>query len=193
VIIAADDAYFSCRGRSRRDGRGLAPVAHVPLHKVRAAFFTGGKIPALEAYRLGAVEKVVPRAALLGEARAFAAIIASKSRKALVLAKEALNGLEPRDVDHGYRFEQGFTSRCTCTRIRRKRETRSSITRAPRSTETRRGHRPRIHGCPGTFRAEVREWMRAHVPREPLQTLEGEIGFEQHRAWERTLAWATSA
>jgi enoyl-CoA hydratase len=26
-----------------------------------------------------------------------------------VLAKEALNGLEPRDVDHGYRFEQGFT------------------------------------------------------------------------------------
>ena len=51
----------------------------------------------------------MPRAALLGEARAFAAIIASKSRKALVLAKEALNGLEPRDVDHGYRFEQGFT------------------------------------------------------------------------------------
>ena len=38
------------------------------------------------------------------------------------------------------------------------------------------------------FRAEVREWMRAHVPREPLQTLEGEVGFEQHRAWERTLA-----
>ena len=43
------------------------------------------------------------------EARAFAAVIASKSRTALVLAKQALNGLEPRDVDHGYRFEQGFT------------------------------------------------------------------------------------
>jgi alkylation response protein AidB-like acyl-CoA dehydrogenase len=38
------------------------------------------------------------------------------------------------------------------------------------------------------FRAEVREWMSAHVPREPLQTLEGAAGFEQHRAWERTLA-----
>ena len=55
------------------------------------------------------MEKVVPRARLLEEARAFAAVIAGKSRAALKLAKEALNGIEPRDVDHGYRFEQGFT------------------------------------------------------------------------------------
>jgi enoyl-CoA hydratase len=81
----------------------------LPLHKVRAAFFTGGRIPAAEAYRLGAVERVVPAAKLVKEARAFAAVIAAKSRRALVLAKEALNGIEPRDVDHGYRFEQGFT------------------------------------------------------------------------------------
>ena len=59
--------------------------------------------------RLGAVEKVVPRADLEAEARTFCAVIASKSRKALVIAKEALNGLEPRDVDRGYRWEQGFT------------------------------------------------------------------------------------
>ena len=26
-----------------------------------------------------------------------------------MIAKEALNGLEPRDVDRGYRWEQGFT------------------------------------------------------------------------------------
>ena len=26
-----------------------------------------------------------------------------------IIAKEALNGLEPRDVDRGYRWEQGFT------------------------------------------------------------------------------------
>jgi alkylation response protein AidB-like acyl-CoA dehydrogenase len=30
--------------------------------------------------------------------------------------------------------------------------------------------------------------MAAHVPKEPLATLEGEPGFEQHRVWERTLA-----
>jgi len=38
------------------------------------------------------------------------------------------------------------------------------------------------------FRAEVREWMHAHVPKVPLKTLESEAGFAQHRQWERTLA-----
>lgn len=38
------------------------------------------------------------------------------------------------------------------------------------------------------FRAEVRAWMDAHVPREPLVTLECREGFDQHVAWERTLA-----
>jgi enoyl-CoA hydratase len=81
----------------------------LPLHKVRAAFFTGGKIAAEEIWRLGGIEKIVAREQLLGEARSFADTIASKSRAALVLAKQALNGIEARDVDHGYRFEQGFT------------------------------------------------------------------------------------
>jgi alkylation response protein AidB-like acyl-CoA dehydrogenase len=39
-----------------------------------------------------------------------------------------------------------------------------------------------------TFRAEVRRWMEAHVPKEPLVTLECKEGFDQHVAWERTLA-----
>jgi alkylation response protein AidB-like acyl-CoA dehydrogenase len=38
------------------------------------------------------------------------------------------------------------------------------------------------------FRAEVRTWMAAHVPKTPLKTLESEAGFAQHREWERTLA-----
>jgi alkylation response protein AidB-like acyl-CoA dehydrogenase len=38
------------------------------------------------------------------------------------------------------------------------------------------------------FRAEVRAWMQAHVPANPLQTLESAAGFAQHREWERTLA-----
>jgi hypothetical protein len=38
------------------------------------------------------------------------------------------------------------------------------------------------------FRHEVREWMQAHVPSEPLVTLEREEGYHQHVAWERTLA-----
>ena len=43
------------------------------------------------------------------EARAFCAVIAAKSRKALVIAKEAMNGLEAHDALKGYRWEQGFT------------------------------------------------------------------------------------
>ncbi|WP_313670038.1 acyl-CoA dehydrogenase family protein [Sandarakinorhabdus sp.] len=38
------------------------------------------------------------------------------------------------------------------------------------------------------FRAEVRAWMAAHVPTTPLVTLECREGFDQHVAWERTLA-----
>lgn len=110
VVIAADDAYFSLPEVDRGAMGGASHLSRMfPLHKVRAAFFTGGRIPAAEAYRLGAAELLVPAARLLEEARVFAEVIASKSRRALVLAKEALNGLEPRDVDHGYRFEQGFT------------------------------------------------------------------------------------
>ncbi|SHH12094.1 hypothetical protein SAMN04488068_2544 [Hydrocarboniphaga daqingensis] len=40
------------------------------------------------------------------------------------------------------------------------------------------------------FRAEVREWLREHVPREPLKSFDTEEGFAQHRAWERTLSTA---
>jgi enoyl-CoA hydratase len=110
TIIAADDAYFSLPEVDRGAMGGASHLSRMlPLHKVRAAFFTGGNIPAEEAYRLGAVEKVVPRADLEADARAFCAVVASKSRKALVIAKEALNGLEARDVDRGYRWEQGFT------------------------------------------------------------------------------------
>jgi len=37
------------------------------------------------------------------------------------------------------------------------------------------------------FRAEVRAWLEAHVPREPLPSFDTRDGFEAHRQWERTL------
>ena len=110
VVIAAEDAYFSLPEIDRGAMGGASHLSRLlPLHKVRAAFFTGGRITAAEAHRLGAVERLVSPKKLLKEARAFAGLIAAKNRRVLTLAKEALNGLEPRDVDHGYRFEQGFT------------------------------------------------------------------------------------
>ena len=38
------------------------------------------------------------------------------------------------------------------------------------------------------FRAQVREWLAEHVPREPLKSFDTEEGFAQHRAWERELS-----
>ncbi|MGI5164105.1 acyl-CoA dehydrogenase family protein [Spirillospora sp. CA-253888] len=40
------------------------------------------------------------------------------------------------------------------------------------------------------FRAEVRDWLAANVPAEPLPSLETGEGFAAHRAWERRLGEA---
>jgi enoyl-CoA hydratase len=80
-----------------------------PIQKVRRMLYTGEAIGADEAYRLGALEAVVTRNELRPRARALADSIAAKSPKAVRLAKESLNGIEPLDFKRSYRFEQGFT------------------------------------------------------------------------------------
>jgi alkylation response protein AidB-like acyl-CoA dehydrogenase len=40
------------------------------------------------------------------------------------------------------------------------------------------------------FRAQARDWLRAHVPAEPLPSVDTAEGFERHRTWERSLALA---
>ena len=110
IVIASDDAYFSLPEIDRGAMGGAAHLQRMlGVAKVRAAFLTGGKIPADEAYRLGGIEKVVPADKLVEEARGYANTLAYKSRDALRIAKQALNGIEPFDVDASYRWEQGFT------------------------------------------------------------------------------------
>lgn len=110
ALIAAEDTWFSLPEIDRGAMGGASYMMRLfPIMKVRAAFFTGGRVPVADAFQYGAVEKVVPHERLLSEARDFCSIITAKSRTALVLAKQALNGLEARDALRGYRFEQGFT------------------------------------------------------------------------------------
>ena len=110
VVIASADAYFSLPEIDRGAMGGAAHMQRMfPHAKVRAAFLTGGSISASEAAGLGGIERVVLRENLLEQAREFAALIASKSRDALRIAKQALNGIEAFDVDRKYRWEQGFT------------------------------------------------------------------------------------
>jgi enoyl-CoA hydratase len=110
VVLASEDATF---GLPEIDRGALGAATHLmrmfPMQKVRRMFFTGEPIAAQEAFRLGALEAVLPREALLPEARSLARKIASKSPAALRLAKESLNGIELLDLKRSYRFEQGLT------------------------------------------------------------------------------------
>ena len=110
VLVASDCARF---GVPEIDRGAMGGGAHLqrmfPVQKVRYMYFTGEFIDAAEAYRLGAIEKVVPRDELLPTARGIAAKIAEKSPAMVKLAKEALNGIEDGNLEDKYRSEQGFT------------------------------------------------------------------------------------
>ena len=110
IVIASDDAYFSLPEIDRGAMGGASHLQRMlGVAKVRAAFLTGGKIPAQEAHRLGGIEAVVPKDELVQTAMGYATTIAEKSRDAIRIAKQALNGIEPFNVDDNYRWEQGFT------------------------------------------------------------------------------------
>jgi enoyl-CoA hydratase len=110
IIVASEDATF---GLPEIDRGALGAASHLlrmfPIQKVRKMLLTGEPITAAEAHRLGAVESVVPRDQLMPAARKIAESIASKSPKAVRLAKGSLDGIEVFDVKKSYRFEQGFT------------------------------------------------------------------------------------
>lgn len=114
VIIAAEEAVF---GLPEVNVGSLGGAAHlsrlVPQMKARKMMFTGERISAQEAARYGFVEKVVPRAEVLNEARALAAEIASKSPITVRLAKEAFNQIEFMELKSGYALEQTYTARLT--------------------------------------------------------------------------------
>ena len=110
IVIASDCARF---GVPEIDRGAMGGGAHLqrmfPVQKVRYMYFTGEFIDAAEGYRLGAIEKVVPRAELRDAAMQIATQIAGKSGPMVKLAKEALNGVEDGNLEDKYRWEQGFT------------------------------------------------------------------------------------
>ena len=67
--------------------------------------FTGELIDAVEAFRIGLVDEVVPAAQLRDRVMALAATIAEKSPVALQLIKEAVRGSLRTSLDDGLRLE----------------------------------------------------------------------------------------
>lgn len=110
ILVASDCTRF---GVPEIDRGAMGGGAHLqrmfPVQKVRYMYFTGEFIDAAEAYRLGAIERVVPRDQVLATCREIAAVIASKSPAMVRLAKEALTGIEDGNLEDKYRWEQGFT------------------------------------------------------------------------------------
>lgn len=109
-VVASDDATFAL---TEIDRGALGAATHLMrmfgMQKTRRMLYTAEAIDAQEALRIGGIESVVPRAKLRDEVMAMARTIASKSPKALRLAKWSLNGIELLDPKQSYKFEQGFT------------------------------------------------------------------------------------
>ena len=110
IVVASDDAYF---GVPEVKQGALGAATHmarlVPQHLMRTLYFTARTIKASELVQHGSVYAVVPREQLDDTALALAADIAEKDTRVIRAAKEALNGIDPVDVNKSYRFEQGFT------------------------------------------------------------------------------------
>ncbi|MCB9531548.1 MAG: enoyl-CoA hydratase family protein [Myxococcales bacterium] len=110
IIVASDDATF---GLPEVDRGALGAATHlarlVPQHKMRAMVYTCAPATAAELHAWGSVLRVVPQAELRDAALDIARGIAAKSTTVVRAAKQALNGIDPVDVNRSYRYEQGFT------------------------------------------------------------------------------------
>lgn len=114
IIIASENAVF---GLPEIDIGLMGGVSHItsvfPKSLARRMVLTGYRVTASEAYRRGIIEACVPLEDLMDEAMKLARNIASKSPKALSLAKRAINTVASMPLREGYRFEQNLTNEMT--------------------------------------------------------------------------------
>ena len=94
LIVAADDAKFSDVVAVRMGMPGVEYYAHpweFGARKAKELLLTGDSIDADEAYRLGMVSKVFPRAELEDKTLEFARRIAERPTMAALLVKDSVN------------------------------------------------------------------------------------------------------
>ena len=98
LIVASDDAFFA-DPVVRMGIPGVEFFAHPFVMGPRRAkefLFCGGRMSADEAWRIGMINRVVPRAELEQQTTALAARIAKMPRFGLALTKQAINQAEDR-------------------------------------------------------------------------------------------------
>jgi enoyl-CoA hydratase len=94
LMVASDDAYFADPVAQTLASASVEVLVHPWVMGLRTAkefLFTGAKMTAREAHRIGMVNRIVPRADLEAETLALANQIARTPPFALTLTKRALN------------------------------------------------------------------------------------------------------
>jgi enoyl-CoA hydratase len=106
IVVASTNASFGLpeidvgSGNGQRFMREMFPRGHA-----RHSFYTGERISAAEAYRLGAVFKLVEPDELMPEAFRIARTIAEKSPLAIRMFKQTVAWTDDMDLQTAYRFE----------------------------------------------------------------------------------------
>jgi enoyl-CoA hydratase/carnithine racemase len=115
VIVASDDARFGQPEINLGVMPGWGGTRRLPRRigaaRARRWILTGRPATAVEAEAAGLVDRVVPRAELLGSALALAGELASKPPVALAAAKYALLAAIDPAIDEGLAFELELWSR----------------------------------------------------------------------------------
>ena len=111
IVVASDDAYF---GVPEVEQGALGAATHmarlVPQHLMRTLYFTGRTIPATELHPVRlASSRSSPATSSTTPRWRWPPRSPRKDTRVIRAAKEALNGIDPVDVNKSYRFEQGFT------------------------------------------------------------------------------------
>ena len=88
---------------------------HMPVGKLKELVYSGEMIDAMEAFRLGLVEKVVPPGQVMVAAMERAAKIMEKGPLAVVAAKKVINRGRDLPLQHGLELESELWANLTAT------------------------------------------------------------------------------
>jgi enoyl-CoA hydratase/carnithine racemase len=110
ILIAAENAYLALPEVGVGVVGGAKHAMRLLGHSLtRRMLLAGYRASAEELYRVGVIEKSVPKERLIAEAREIALEIASKDATVVQDAKRALNYTEDMTLRDGYAYEQALT------------------------------------------------------------------------------------
>lgn len=114
IRLAADDAWFAFPEPSRGFIAGIAAMVLprlIPMGAALDMMLTGERVSAEEAYRLGLVQKTMPREKLMEEAERKAHLMCVHSRSALMGTKKVLRFWRDMMLAEHHRYYEAVIQR----------------------------------------------------------------------------------